>query len=1187
MSDTAQLQLEVDNNLPATNALLREFNAQLGRATAGLAQIKPGANVASEGMAAMTSSGESLRRTMVALMYAGVPLAGSLVQVGISANQGATGLAAMIVATIALYKAVGVMADFEQQMARIAAASGATEEQMSKLNVAAREMAVNGRFGATEVAEGMKVLAQVGYETNQIIAITPGLLNLATAGELEMAKAGEIMAAAMTTFNIEATESGHVADVLAKAAAISATNVEHIGLALKYVGPYAAIANISLEETAALIATLSKAGIDSSSAGTGLRQIIAHLTSIKPGSLGEDALKAYGLTIADVSLKANTFQQIIEKFNKSGISANIGALQEIFDVRGGSAFAALSQNSEVLADQLERIKEANGEAQKQADIVNDTLSGAWEKMKNQISELAIALGDAGVLNALKGVLYVVDKIASGWSLIFRIVGQTLEMVEAGWGALTELIFGNSSVDAIAEALLSKGRSGFNNIIGETDAEKDQQQKAAVAKLQKELDDNSSFAAFIKLAESLDDKITLNEKQYDEAFNTIIANTSKNGELRAKMLAAIGQKYIEGKAAAELADAKTALASFKAQNDLLRGEFDKRKYTEAMFQKASADQWNIYLKKIASEPNMGGLLMTETLEKHFDKILSLQQKLNGSLGSGSLLGVTDLSKQIAEEQARMAQTASATRNGIQSDSNLSSDQKAEKLRALGVEMAAFGDQFAKIAQSPLRNLQDQIGSQVGVVLRQYDDLQAKIRAVTVAGSKEQQDLLDEAAGKLNLDLAASLKTQDELEAAHYNDRNDVLRFNLERNTITQADFERQSLESWQEYLSRVVTLTHAGGKSQAQVIEDQLTHILDLQDKFNKARHDNHFVEAGSLGAELEAEKAKYRATGTPAGLHLLNASDIGGDMTKAQDEFDKSHPQEDNKRASDILAMQDELKAAIQKGDDSRISDLQDNLALEDSLREQSHKKQLEEIQARAAAELWTEQRKNEEIAKLERRYLNNTRMIEQQKNHNILADSQSLFTSLDEIAGASFGKQSGAYKTLFAASKAFAIADATLTMSTALSNAWKLPWPANLTAAAAAASAMSSIIANVQSVGLTFAGKFEHGGMIGSGQYGLVGEAGPELVRGPAVITSARTTADMGRGGGSKPVSITIINQAGDVEIAATERENEQGKFVTMIVKRSVKESLRAVAGSVKTGGNEVSASLESAFNLKRGGRG
>ncbi|SDF91535.1 hypothetical protein [Alloyangia pacifica] len=63
-----------------------------------------------------------------------------------------------------------------------------------------------------------------------------------------------------------------------------------------------------------------------------------------------------------------------------------------------------------------------------------------------------------------------------------------------------------------------------------------------------------------------------------------------------------------------------------------------------------------------------------------------------------------------------------------------------------------------------------------------------------------------------------------------------------------------------------------------------------------------------------------------------------------------------------------------------------------------------------------------------------------------------------------------------------------------------------------------------LSSIGSAFAGLFDKGGRIPSGQFGIVGELGPELVRGPAVITSRKDTAAMMQGGGTQRVEVALV---------------------------------------------------------------
>lgn len=91
-------------------------------------------------------------------------------------------------------------------------------------------------------------------------------------------------------------------------------------------------------------------------------------------------------------------------------------------------------------------------------------------------------------------------------------------------------------------------------------------------------------------------------------------------------------------------------------------------------------------------------------------------------------------------------------------------------------------------------------------------------------------------------------------------------------------------------------------------------------------------------------------------------------------------------------------------------------------------------------------------------------------------------------------GEQSGIYMAMFAASKAFAIAEATVKIAQGIANAASRPFPENLAAMASVVAATASIISSITSVTLTLSGKREKGGSVAVNEMYLVGEKGPEL---------------------------------------------------------------------------------------------
>ena len=150
--------------------------------------------------------------------------------------------------------------DFEYQMSRVEAISGATGEELATLEEQAKELGRTTQYSAVQSAEAMEQLASAGFEANEIYTAMPGLLDLAATDNIELARAAEIAAAAINGFGLEASDVGHVADVLAESAARTNASVSSLGYSFKYVAPYSAALGVTIEETAAAIGILSDAG---------------------------------------------------------------------------------------------------------------------------------------------------------------------------------------------------------------------------------------------------------------------------------------------------------------------------------------------------------------------------------------------------------------------------------------------------------------------------------------------------------------------------------------------------------------------------------------------------------------------------------------------------------------------------------------------------------------------------------------------------------------------------------------------------------------------------------------------------------------------------------------------------------------------------------------------------------------
>ncbi len=290
---------------------------------------------------------------------------------------------------LALTQVVSITADLEFALSGVKAVTQATATEMAGLESVARDLGATTVFSATQAAEGMAFLGRAGFETNEIISAMPGLLDLAAAGQLELAAAADIASNVLSGFRLEASESGRVADVLAKGAASANTNVKQLGDALSYTAPLAASLGIELEDVAAAIGILSDNGIQGERAGTGLRTVLASLSKITP--IAATALEDLGLTVADVNPQVESLENILQKLSDAGLDAK--AAFKIFGTEGATAALALTSQVSSFSRLAVSLRDAEGSAEDMAKVLSNNLQGSYKKLGSAASEFAIQLDD--------------------------------------------------------------------------------------------------------------------------------------------------------------------------------------------------------------------------------------------------------------------------------------------------------------------------------------------------------------------------------------------------------------------------------------------------------------------------------------------------------------------------------------------------------------------------------------------------------------------------------------------------------------------------------------------------------------------------------------------------------------------------------------------------------------------------
>lgn len=275
-------------------------------------------------------------------------------------------------------------------MSKVSAISGATGEDFQKLTDKAKEMGAKTKFSATESAQAMEYMAMAGWKTSDMLNGIEGIMNLAAASGEDLATTSDIVTDALTAMGLQASDSGHFADVLAAASSNANTNVSMMGETFKYAAPLAGALGYNIEDLSMAIGLMANSGIKGGQAGTTLRSILTRLA--KPPKEAAEAMDQYGISLKNSDGSMKSLMEVMENMRdslqelpedeQSAAAAAIGGQEAM------SGLLAIVNASESDFDKLSSaIGNADGAAAEMAATMQDNLAGQLTILKSGWKDL--------------------------------------------------------------------------------------------------------------------------------------------------------------------------------------------------------------------------------------------------------------------------------------------------------------------------------------------------------------------------------------------------------------------------------------------------------------------------------------------------------------------------------------------------------------------------------------------------------------------------------------------------------------------------------------------------------------------------------------------------------------------------------------------------------------------------------
>jgi len=668
---------------------------------------------------------------------------------------GVVGIAAVGAAGLA----VRAFANFDEGMSAVQAATHASADEMGLLRQAALDAGESTVFSATEAAGAIENLAKAGVSTSDILGGgLSGSLDLAAAGNLEVADAAEIAATAMTQFGLSGSDVTHIADLLAAGAGKAQGDVTDMAFALRQAGLVSNQFGISIEETVGTLTAFAAAGLLGSDAGTSFRTMLLRMAN--PSREAADTMERLGIAAYDAE---GSFVGVADLAGQ--LQAKLGPLTQ---AQRDQALATIFGSDAIRAANI-LMEQGTGGIQKWTNAVDDqgfaaeTAALRLDNLKGDLEALGGALETAfinsaeGSNNFLRTVVQNVTEAVNSFNdlpsgiqtaaLALVGGGGLVALGVAGMGRLTVAI-NDARIAAQALGVSLRAVSIAGGVLG-----------LAIA------------GAGIILSAFLSEKAK--GRQIVEDFTAALeADSGAFGENAAQVLAAqISQEGLADKAKDAGVALDTVTEAAAGNQDAMALLVDKQEEYQAQLDELysggagpgalSKDELehaaSLRTKLSAIEEVIGG---TTELSGHVEEAKGKYEEEQVALeAANGALGITTTStEEAAAAQAQLGADFDATTEGIQT--------QAEALANLVAQMQAAG-----LLAIDIRQTQLDLASQMADTTAAIDETGVAIGFNTEKGRENEQALNDLASQALETAgaLLENAGTADQASVAMENAR----------------------------------------------------------------------------------------------------------------------------------------------------------------------------------------------------------------------------------------------------------------------------------------------------------------------------------------------------------------------------------------------------------------------------------
>lgn len=391
--DKWKAKIEELNRLNNTGAISQtKYNSQINAAAAAIKRIETATRQYNNVLGQTVSTAKSAQSSFAGLTKTLNTLAGVM---GTSFS--------LFGAFMVLKTAIKTIADFDLAQKKLQSVLGETAEGMKELSKSAVDLGRNSIFGAKGVSELQIELAKMGFTKNEVMAMQAAINDLAIATQEDLASSAETVANILKTFNLSATETRDIVNVMGRAFNDSALGLANFREGIKYVAPVANQAGLSFRETVAAMELLANAGLKGSLTGTALNNVLKAMMDSN-----SKLAKSMGGTVSGWE----GFVSVLQRAKTEGWN-----MQDIFGLitqRATGAFSVLMDGVGTLEEMNQKLEDVSFTISDMTAVQLDSITYKAKLAKEAWNGFILAMdkGDNALSNVMKRSLEGVANLLS-------------------------------------------------------------------------------------------------------------------------------------------------------------------------------------------------------------------------------------------------------------------------------------------------------------------------------------------------------------------------------------------------------------------------------------------------------------------------------------------------------------------------------------------------------------------------------------------------------------------------------------------------------------------------------------------------------------------------------------------------------------------------------------------------------